>query len=229
MKIAAISDTHGLDFARPWANVFIHAGDMTARGKYPETLVLGRKLGLENTDEGMPPYEEVVIVPGNHDNALAAFPQSRFWTFSNHTHLLIDQAWEYGGLVFYGSPWTPAFDLRWAAFTLTENQMRDRFENIPAEVDVLITHGPPKGILADGKGSEALREAVERRNIRVHLFGHIHERGGQFEVNYPQDGGTRTSYNISAISPQAQPTSGRRTKEIAWPPLELEIQERRRV
>lgn len=227
MKIAAISDTHGLEFNRPWANVFIHAGDMTAWGEYPETLVLGRKLAFEGTEDGMPPYDEVILVPGNHDNALAAFPKSELWTFSKHTHLLIDQAWEYNGLVFYGSPWTPRFvgqNPQFMAFTATEDQMRDRFENIPAEVDVLITHGPPKGILDNGQGSEALREAVERRRIRVHLFGHVHEQGGQFKVNYPQDGGTRESYNISSIAPETRPTRGRRPKEIAWPPMEFELQ-----
>jgi len=226
LRIAAIADTHGLKFKRPWANVFIHGGDMTAWGEYRETLNLGRELSSLETDEGMPPYDEVVIVPGNHDRALEQIRQSEYWTFGPHVHLLIDQTWEYGGLVFYGTPWTPWFEgvnEHWTAFMRSEDELRNRFENIPAEVDVLITHGPPKGILDMGKGSEALREAIERRRIRVHLFGHIHECGGRFEVNYPQDGGTRESFNISAIYQERQPAAGTKPREYAREPVELEM------
>jgi Icc-related predicted phosphoesterase len=48
---------------------------------------------------------------------------------------------------------------------------------------VLITHGPPVGILDlvdDGQhvGSMALRRLVDRRPPRLHLFGHIHQAFG---------------------------------------------------
>jgi Icc-related predicted phosphoesterase len=58
---------------------------------------------------------------------------------------------------------------------------------IPENLDVLITHGPPFGILdqtAPGEahlGCEELRDAVERKKPRVHLFGHIHGGAGTFE------------------------------------------------
>jgi Icc-related predicted phosphoesterase len=54
-------------------------------------------------------------------------------------------------------------------------------------LDVLITHGPPFGILdqtAPGEvhlGCEELRKAVEEKKPRVHLFGHIHGGAGLFE------------------------------------------------
>jgi Icc-related predicted phosphoesterase len=58
---------------------------------------------------------------------------------------------------------------------------------IPYNLDVLITHGPPFGILdqtAPGEahlGCEELLNAVEEKKPRVHLFGHIHGGAGTFE------------------------------------------------
>jgi Icc-related predicted phosphoesterase len=58
---------------------------------------------------------------------------------------------------------------------------------IPDSLDVLITHGPPFGILdqtAPGEmhlGCKELLMAVEMKRPRVHLFGHIHGGAGTFE------------------------------------------------
>jgi Icc-related predicted phosphoesterase len=60
---------------------------------------------------------------------------------------------------------------------------------IPEDVQVLITHGPPHGILdaverLKGKhaGCEALRDRIlALSELRLHAFGHIHEGYGQFE------------------------------------------------
>ena len=87
----------------------------------------------------------------------------------------------------------------------TEDELRRRYLNMPTEVDVLITHGPPKGILDNGNGSVALREAIEMRKIRKHIFGHIHECGGQSFSETLRDGAAeyvRESYNVSAILEQ---------------------------
>jgi Icc-related predicted phosphoesterase len=57
---------------------------------------------------------------------------------------------------------------------------------IPETTDVLLTHGPPMGILdrtsrGERVGCEALREAVARVRPRLHVFGHIHEAYGTHE------------------------------------------------
>lgn len=195
VRIAAIADTHGQEFSRPPAEIFIHAGDMTAWGEWSETAVAGRNLGQE-------PYQAVLLVPGNHDNAFEEYPTAEAFPFLPNTHLLIDKAWEYRGLLFYGSPWTPFFEglnPRWSAFMDTEEELRRRFLNMPQEMDVLITHGPPKGILDNDSGSVALREAIEKRLIRKHIFGHLHERGGESRLCWQVDGSIRKSYNVAAI------------------------------
>lgn len=61
------------------------------------------------------------------------------------------------------------------------------WDQIPMGLDVLITHGPPYGILdqttAGGKhlGSVELLKTVKAKKPRVHTFGHIHGGAGIFE------------------------------------------------
>ncbi|SFS33448.1 hypothetical protein SAMN05660206_101200 [Sphingobacterium wenxiniae] len=56
---------------------------------------------------------------------------------------------------------------------------------IPDDTDILITHGPPFGILDEtvyGKrtGGEELLLRVYQVKPKYHIFGHIHEDHGSF-------------------------------------------------
>ncbi|CAK43683.1 hypothetical protein CBS63078_88 [Aspergillus niger] len=96
----------------------------------------------------------------------------------------------------YASPWTPEF-CQWG---FGYPRQVDRY-NPPEEegegeegaenpvpdypgVDVMITHGPPYGVLDQvvpnhmSVGCEHLYRAVKRARPRVHVFGHIHEGYG---------------------------------------------------
>jgi Icc-related predicted phosphoesterase len=85
----------------------------------------------------------------------------------------------------YGSPWQPEF-CDWA-FNLQRQgpELLARWRQIPANVDILITHGPPYNILdtvATGEkcGCEHLAVEVKKRiKPRIHIFGHIHETYGK--------------------------------------------------
>jgi hypothetical protein len=110
----------------------------------------------------------------------------------------------------YASPYQPEFN-RWAfGYEHTE----DRF-NLPGQVakgttsiaqnpipdfpgvDIVMTHGPSKGILdhcrAGNKGCENLLRAIRRAKPRLHCFGHIHEGYGA----------QRITWNTEKQSPQA--------------------------
>jgi Icc-related predicted phosphoesterase len=59
---------------------------------------------------------------------------------------------------------------------------------VPQDVDILVTHSPPFGILdtsAKGRhgGSKALREVTLSRKPKFHIFGHIHEGRGMEIIN----------------------------------------------
>lgn len=79
----------------------------------------------------------------------------------------------------YASPFTPSLSGDWG-FQYHPNEGHN-FE-IPESVDIVITHGPPKGILdyTDGRraGCPGLFQAVARTQPRLHCFGHIHEGWG---------------------------------------------------
>ena len=62
---------------------------------------------------------------------------------------------------------------------------------MPDDVDVVITHGPPKGILDEvidwnGKivqtGCEFLAQRILKVQPKVHVFGHIHEGYGILDM-----------------------------------------------
>lgn len=102
-------------------------------------------------------------------------------------------------LQIYASPWQPEFCL-WA-FNYPCDV--DRFNPSPAvsklkvsnpipswpQIDVMLTHGPPYGILDMTKynqvvGCKHLRRAVARCRPRLHCFGHIHEGWGGEKLNW---------------------------------------------
>jgi Icc-related predicted phosphoesterase len=56
-------------------------------------------------------------------------------------------------------------------------------------VDIMLTHGPPLGILdrtsrGEDVGCKHLRRAVERCKPRLHVFGHIHEAAGGIKMDW---------------------------------------------
>src|SRR5690606_8023999 len=100
---------------------------------------------------------------------------------------LIHQATECHGLRIFGSPYTPEF-FHWA-YMRPRAEMDAVWQTVPADVDILITHGPPRGIrdvtrdLESGRpihvGCAALaRHVAERIRPKLHAFGHIHDEPG---------------------------------------------------
>jgi len=52
-------------------------------------------------------------------------------------------------------------------------------EDIPDDIDILVTHWPPYGILDNDLGSPDILNFVLKAQPKWHLFGHIHETEGQ--------------------------------------------------
>jgi 3',5'-cyclic AMP phosphodiesterase CpdA len=84
----------------------------------------------------------------------------------------------------YGSPWQPEF-CDWAFNLPIGPELAAKWKAIPDEIDILITHGPPKGILDMAEngflcGCPYLKqEVLSRVKPRIHVFGHIHEAYGK--------------------------------------------------
>lgn len=94
----------------------------------------------------------------------------------------------------YASAYTPEF-YNWA-FAYQRNEDRfnchaDSVHPVPdhGEVDIMMTHGPPFGILDETRrdvmvGCENLYSAVPRCRPRLHAFGHIHEAWGAVRMDW---------------------------------------------
>jgi len=66
---------------------------------------------------------------------------------------------------------------------------------IPMYVDVLITHGPPAGILDDGKGCPVLLQTLKELDPTIHVFGHTKIKGRK---SLKVEG--RQFYNVTTFS-----------------------------
>jgi Icc-related predicted phosphoesterase len=181
MRLVLISDTHEDKPELPDGDVLIHCGDILGWGDQFEFIDFINWFKAQ-------PHKHKIVIAGNHD-ILLDDPATKVWaksllekagiTYLQNTHTEIE------GKVFYGSPWTPKFG-EWV-FMLPRFLMHAVYYNVPDKVDVLITHGPPAGILDKtlyngNVGCEATLEVVLRLKPKVHAFGHIHEAKGIFHT-----------------------------------------------
>jgi len=178
VRILALSDTHELhrELDRlPESDILIHAGDWTFFSK--------QLSAIEDFDEWLseqPVRNRCILCPGNHEFYLEADVSRRSLTPTGT--VLIEQALSVAGLNIWCSPITPLYE---GAFGITDPARRAaRYAKIPADTHILVTHGPPFGIL-DGKpgttehfGCPQLLKAVQRIKPMLHIFGHIHSGYG---------------------------------------------------
>ncbi len=176
VKIVAVADTHGYhnDLTVPDGDVFIHAGDISAYGKDTD-------LGDFNAFLGRLPHRTKLVIAGNHDFNIESDPQGSAKILSNCTYLQ-DAGCVVEGIHFYGSPWQPWFH-DWAFNLQRGDEIRAKWELIPGDTQVLITHGPTHGHgdrtdQGIRVGCHDLLEIVEHVRPLVHVFGHIHEAYG---------------------------------------------------
>lgn len=176
MRLVILSDTHRRHSAIevPAGDVLIHCGDFTGRGTPPEVIDFNCWLGTL-------PHPRKLVIAGNHDFLFERDPTQARALLTNAEYLE-DSGTTIGGLRVWGSPWQPWFH-DWAFNLHRGSPIRAKWDLIPAGTDILITHGPPMGILdrtwrGEPVGCADLAEAAARIRPKLHLFGHIHEGYG---------------------------------------------------
>ena len=185
MLIDCISDLHGYQPQLSGGDLLIIAGDLTARDMATEHA----KYCHWQYDQM---YEKIIFIAGNHDGYIEKRPDLYIDGCDNKGKIayLQDSGIEYKGLKIWGSPWTPTF-YDWHFMKDRGKAIQEKWDLIPEDIDILITHGPPYGILdkvkypndqGDFAGCEELRKAIERIQPRLHVFGHIHEGYGQMTL-----------------------------------------------
>lgn len=182
MRIVAIADTHGRYREMPVippGDVLVHAGDLTAYGQLSELPDFFSWFRAQ-------PHRWKILVAGNHDRAFERAPTEARRELPDGILYLQDSGVTIEGVRFWGSPWQPFFN-NWA-FNLERSgaDLAAKWALIPADVQVLITHSPPFGILdgagwqrVESVGCELLRDRIASLpQLQAHLFGHVHEAYG---------------------------------------------------
>lgn len=184
MKIDCISDLHGNYPILAGGDLLIIAGDLTSRHTKHEFYQFSDWVKNQN-------YTDVIVIAGNHDEWLQNLSDIEItdWCQSGEFQYLMDSGIQLeNGLKIWGSPWTTRFkgmNPRCAAFTEPNTKdLKEHWDKIPDDIDILITHCPPYGILdrlAYGAcigDMNLLKASADRIKPKLHVFGHIHECGG---------------------------------------------------
>lgn len=194
MRLVLISDTHEQHRRMhiPAGDILVHAGDITFNGNPAKVFDFNAWLG-ELLAGGR--IKHAVVIAGNHDWCAYRFPDMMKDALFN-AHYLQDSSVVVDGARFYGSAWTPPFGA-WA-FMLPPDQIREKWALIPEGTDVLVTHGPPYGILdkterGDLAGCRELMLRVRKVKPRLHVAGHIHEAYGMYPPVVGYDGQPETN------------------------------------
>jgi len=172
-RIVCLSDTHNCNeqIRVPDGDILIHAGDATIRGT-PDEIV------LFNDWFANLPHRHKIFVAGNHDWLFETNPAKAEKLLDEKIIYLRDSFTVIENRKIYGAPWQPRF-FDWAFNLNRGREMAEKWKLIPKGVDILITHGPPNGILdqtpqGDFAGCEELRRKIEEIRPKAHIFGHIH-------------------------------------------------------
>jgi Icc-related predicted phosphoesterase len=174
MKIWHISDTHELHeqlIVPENIDVVIHSGDATnPRDPIQNAKSMGRFLQWYSSLY----IPKKIFVAGNHDTCIS----SKYFQDSSFDQLgityLEEDSIDLNGYKVYGD---------WA-FMTSRATIFKKWEKIPDNTDLLITHGPPLGILDTtldqennymSCGDSALLKRIKKINISHHFFGHVHD------------------------------------------------------
>ena len=180
MIITAISDIHGNLVDIPKCDVLCICGDVI--GLSDQRSMDASKHWFENRFVNWInkiDCNKVFIIPGNHDfyiekchmnydNFNSALLRDIELKTNDKLKFLIDKAFTYEGVNFYGTPWINPVSSRsyWAFQMDYAMEGPYQFENIPDNTDVLLSHDNPYN-------NENLSKYS--KNIKYHFYGHWHE------------------------------------------------------
>lgn len=185
MRIWHISDTHGyhnLLSIPKYVDTVIHSGDAS---NYRD--VIRNEIEMYNFIQWYSGIDipNKIYVAGNHDSSIEAGRFNKQYFADKGIIYLQDDEVTIVGVKFYGSPYTPFFN-DWC-FMIQRHKIAKKWNEIPQDTNVLITHGAPKGILdltenreheLEQCGDKSLLNRIGTLDkLKMVLFGHIHDCG----------------------------------------------------
>lgn len=188
MKIVTFSDTHGQHASvRLTKFLFDNAGDL---------LLFAGDLQANHFDDGKSfvkwlaslPYKHKICVFGNHDgNYEYTLEEANKY---DNIKFLMNESINIDGINIFGSPNSVLF-MDWY-FMYPDNELKDIYEKIPNNTNILLTHTPPFQILDEtfdkyNAGSKSLLDRISELNeLKYNIFGHIHECYGDSRYGKPR-------------------------------------------
>lgn len=182
MKIWHISDTHGIHDSLNVPDdidMVIFSGDCS-NSKNSHINSNEVKSFIDWFTEV--PIREKIFVGGNHDISIERRLITKHDFLSRDINYLENDFVVINDLKIWGSPVTPCFGDKWA-WNMARNKTYRAWDLIPDDVDVIITHGPPRGILdlsmnREGQleycGCSSLKKKIFKLRAKLLCFGHIH-------------------------------------------------------
>jgi Icc-related predicted phosphoesterase len=164
-NIFAFADTHGRhkEVEIPDdIDILICAGDVCNAGDEMQLQDFYRWFAGQ-------PAKHKLFVPGNHDLPFEFAPEYAASRLPKAITCI-----EQGGIVWEG--------IRLFVLPARMGLSRETApRSIPSNIDLLVTHCPPKGVLDDNGrwGCPILRELIDNAEPKMHVFGHCHQTAGQ--------------------------------------------------
>lgn len=226
MIIDCISDLHGELPELDCGDILIVAGDLTASHSAKEFKTFFDWLIAQD-------YNHKIVIGGNHDSYLQKTVMygeiskdlgKQYDEDDNFIgygyYYLCDSSVTIDGYKIYGTPWTRTFEginPNCMAFTVDgEEMLSKKWEFIPDDVDILVTHSPPYliGDLVERYraepehvGSKSLGKKIKDSNIKLHVFGHIHAGYGETRLQRERDDHEFIFVNASIMNEDYDPVN----------------------
>lgn len=207
MRIVCISDTHSLQdnmlYEIPDGDILIHSGDISNRGGEKDVT------NFIHWFQNIKGFDLKIFISGNHDYCFEKVNEPHHkGDYDWLHHLMSTENLSQSDVVYlqddyitfiseefskplkiYGTPWQPWF-YDWA-FNLPRlgKELQEKWDMIPFDTDILITHGPPNGygdLVNNWRqpntnvGCELLTNIIGEHKIPLNVFGHIHEGYGVY-------------------------------------------------
>lgn len=227
IKITVISDTHGStpllhNLIEPKSDLLLICGDISpcTGGHHPIRQLNWFHKNFIPWVENQ--ASEVVFVAGNHDiflnKILIDNDEDEFRkSLPKNVHYLRDSMVELYGLKIWGTPWTTIF-FDWT-FMDNEIDLYKKYNEIPNEIDILLSHGPAYSLsdqiqqstgydsdFNKSLGSKSLYKVLETRKVKNFYYGHIHSADHNIKsITFPN--GHTMKYNcVSILDERYSPT-----------------------
>jgi len=199
LKIVIISDTHSghNQLQLPPGDILIHCGDFSKSRTKLNTKEYTDFLAWFTSQQ----HRTKVLIAGNRDDFMHTEVCHKYrgrsleeiekvqdlFTKNKDIIYLLDSGYKHSehgvSLNIWGSPWTRLYGKEGKAFQVSTQELKQKWDLIPEDTNILITHGPPLGFCDQNlakhhSGCPELLKTVNKVKPQVHMFGHIHEGYG---------------------------------------------------